>query len=120
MGYYTYYTLQANDAKTNLPVNEAMERKICERLFEISKGAIFEDETFDHCLSDSLKWYRHEEDLVELSKEFPEVTFLLEGEGEDRDDMWRFFVCNGECEIVEAVITYEQPSNPKFRCTAFY
>lgn len=34
------------------------------------------------------KWYEHEEDMIRLSKEFPDFTFVLEGRGEERTDWW--------------------------------
>ena len=114
MGYYTYYTMGAHDTKTNAPVNEELEKTICERLYAISKGAIFEAETFEECLDDSLKWYDHFEDMLSLSVEFPDVVFILEGEGEERDDNWRLFVQNGMWEEVRARIMWDSPTNKNF------
>lgn len=34
------------------------------------------------------KWYEFEEDMIRLSKQFPDFTFVLEGRGEERPDWW--------------------------------
>ena len=34
------------------------------------------------------KWYECEEDMIKLSKAFPDFTFVLEGRGESREDWW--------------------------------
>lgn len=34
------------------------------------------------------KWYEYEEDMIRLSKQFPDFTFVLEGRGEERPDWW--------------------------------
>lgn len=114
MGYYTYYTMEARDTKTNAPLSEEMEAKICQRLWEISNDAIYNGNSFCDCLGDCLKWYDHADDMLKLSKEFPDVMFMLEGEGEERDDNWRLFVQNGEWELCTANIVYESPRNRKF------
>lgn len=115
MGYYTYYTMEAYDTTTKTPLSEEKEKEICERLMEISKGAIYDGDRFWKCLDDTLKWYNHKEDMIALSKEFPDVIFMLEGEGEERDDNWRLYVQNGEWEVVHATIVWNAPGCEKFR-----
>ena len=34
------------------------------------------------------KWYDWEESMTALTKEFPDVEFYLEGNGENKDDWW--------------------------------
>lgn len=114
MGYYTCYTMNARTID-GYNLTEEMEAAICKRLREISGDAIFEGKTFEDCLSDELKWYKHEHDLLELSKEFPNVIFALEGEGEERDDTWRLYVHNGEYERGYAQIVWKKPENKNFR-----
>lgn len=115
MGYYTYFTMEAIDTSTNLPLSVEKEKEICKRLWEISEDAIYEGENFYECLGDTLKWYDHQKDMITLSKEFPEVMFMLEGEGEERDDIWRLYVHNGEWELCTARIEFEVPDIEKFR-----
>ena len=115
MGYYTYFTMEACDTTTNAPLSAEKEKEICKRLWEISKDAIYEGDCFYDCFGDTLKWYDHHDDMIALSKEFPDVMFMLEGEGEDRDDNWRLFVQNGEWEEVFATIVWNAPSYKKFQ-----
>lgn len=41
------------------------------------------------------KWYDWEEDMTALSKKFPNFLFLLEGDGEHRDDVWGAYFLDG-------------------------
>ena len=115
MGYYTGYNLTAIDTKTEFPLTEEMEARVCARLIAISNDAIDEGNTFGECLNDVLKWYDHEKDMIELSKEFPDIMFMLEGEGEERDDNWRLYVHNGELEWVRAMLVWDAPVTQKFQ-----
>lgn len=47
--------------------------------------------------SECIKWYpeHYEKELTQLSKMFPEVLFILDGEGEEAGDLWRMFFKNG-------------------------
>ena len=56
---------------------------------------------------DSMKWYEWESDMLTLSSEFPEMEFVLYGEGEERDDNWRAFFKNGECVYQQAHMYYD-------------
>lgn len=49
------------------------------------------------------KWYDSKDDLVEVSKEFPDTVIEMDVEGEERDDNWTIRVKNGEKEIVRAI-----------------
>lgn len=52
--------------------------------------------TIEYALTDIVKlnsdeyisWYDHDADMRQLAKMFPEFSFTLEGEGEDRFDWW--------------------------------
>lgn len=46
--------------------------------------------------SDGLKWYDHEKEMKQLSKEFPDVLFKLHGEGEDKYDIWDKYFMGGK------------------------
>lgn len=58
-----------------------------------------------------IKWYIWEEDMIKLSKFYPETIFLLEGQGEDPKDLWKAYFHNGTCSISEAQIVFD-PINP--------
>jgi hypothetical protein len=54
--------------------------------------------------NDEVKWYDAEDDLREISKEFPEVLFELHGEGEDVGDIWNEYFKNGKVQYCKAEI----------------
>ena len=53
-----------------------------------------------------MKWYEAEDDMKELSKRYPEYWFLLYGEGEDRNDIWKAMFHNGVMQKVYAEIYF--------------
>lgn len=107
MGYYTRFDLEIKPEQTEaheLEIIKAIMAKIC----DCSPEAIADDEA-EYCFDDSLKWYDHDEDMIEISKQFPDVLFILKGEGEDHDDMWRNYYHNGEYEETYAEIVFPTP-----------
>lgn len=84
MGYYTRYELAIG---TDDPELEAKIR--AEVIAESGYGAIDQD---------TIKWYGHDEDLIKVSKNYPDVLFTLDGEGEESGDVWRKYYKNGETE----------------------
>lgn len=81
MGYYTRYELITDH-------DHDMEK------FE---AAIREESGYGcNMFEDSIKWYSCEEDMVSVSKRFPDVTFYLQGEGEETGDLWAMWFKNGE------------------------
>lgn len=56
-----------------------------------------------------MKWYDHDEDMLALSKAFPNIVFVLTGEGEDRDDNWISYYKNGQIEVCHGRIVYDEP-----------
>lgn len=94
MGYYTDYSLE-----TNAP---GIEEDIAEAIADESGfgGNIFRH---DYC---ECKWYGHKEDMLNVSKKFPDVIFILTGEGEEPGDLWKKRFVNGQVDEVRAEITY--------------
>ena len=103
MGYYTNVHMEIRDCtgKEVDKYNEAF-LPIAYRFYEIWES--YRDITSDEfrrdqeayaeeCLSDFLdwkevKWYELDSDMIELSKSYPDFTFIIEGRGEDREDWW--------------------------------
>lgn len=54
------------------------------------------------------KWYDHEQDMIRVSKDYPEVLFILRGEGEEAGDLWISYFKNGKYQRHEAIITYPE------------
>lgn len=54
---------------------------------------------------ESCKWYECEDDMVEISKSYPELIFKIHGEGEENTDIWDAYFKNGKKQVHKAVIT---------------
>lgn len=104
MGYNTYYTMKIDRLKdgdiTNI-FTKAYDLGISDNwpfyLHDQDKE-IFD--TYDEC-----KWYSFEEDMIALSKEFPNLIFHLHGEGENAGDLWEEHFMNGKVQYCPAEIT---------------
>jgi hypothetical protein len=46
--------------------------------------------------AESMKWYGYEEDMLALSKDYPDYLFILQGDGEDRGDDWVMYFKGGK------------------------
>lgn len=107
MGYYTDYNLTTeNDEKYT-------EYQMVSALLDINSDLGDPSNTFSFGEIfgwDSLKWYGHEKDLIELSKRFPEVLFTLEGHGEEKEDIWREYYRNGQIQWAPAQIIFDEPT----------
>ena len=108
MGYYTYYSLEAYENRGF--VNAEKEAAITAALDEIFEGSIG-DTTWVNFFYDSMKWYEHDTDMLNLSRKFPEVLFILSGEGEERDDNWISYYKNGEIETCYGRIIFDEPQS---------
>jgi hypothetical protein len=58
--------------------------------------------------AEECKWYSCVEDVLKLSKEHPDILFLLEGEGEEAGDIWKFYAKNGRSCFQEAKIIFDE------------
>ena len=79
MSYYTEFSL--NISKEGNECRELIEKEI-EKMDVFSEGN-YEDGYFAY-----EKWYEFDNDMHILSMRFPDVTFELEGFGEEHDDHW--------------------------------
>jgi hypothetical protein len=113
MGYYTHFDLTMHPEQDTARELEIM-RVIASKIYEEDPANI-SGNTASWCLSDHLKWYDHIEHMIEVSKQFPDIAFILDGEGEEYSDIWREYYCNGEWEGVCAEIVYPEPTNPLFK-----
>lgn len=114
MGYYTVYTLDAEtynrdtNKRTSLPndmydkINEALRKR------EVLDYALTED--WD--CADAVKWYDHDDDMIAVSKLFPDVLFCLHGEGDNNDDLWETYYLDGKKQHCGAEIIYP-PFDPQ-------
>ena len=110
MSYYTNYeiTVEKIDPETFTPTWPVTRHKMpdnSEIPDELADAmcTLCEELEFDRidAFSGYAKWYDWEEDLKELSKQYPEFMFTVEGAGEDSFDFWI-------CWIVNVKSQYEQ------------
>lgn len=100
MGYYTRYELKV----------EPYSHEIDE--------AINEDENLDYAIGEykqECKWYDHDADMINFSKQFPETLFTLKGEGEEAGDLWVIYYKNGKMQHCPAKLTYDEFDESKLK-----
>jgi hypothetical protein len=115
MGYYTKFELHAVDVKTGSLITMAEEEAIAKSLWYLTGGSDrYTPKSIEGCLDEQMKWYDHEEDMAALSKEFPNILFVLDGVGEEFPDAWRKWFYNGTVEASYAEVVYPRPQNPLF------
>lgn len=100
MGYNTRYTLSVKNGDYETDYQK-----------EIEELSGYEGSTFE----EFIKWYDHEDHMREISKKYPEVLFILDGKGEDSEDLWRDYYKNGLKQSARAVISYEEFDHTKLK-----
>lgn len=120
MGYYTRFNMEVQDID-NVGYNAfEIAKYMLDKYHEKSSFYPFENqlkhfiddvdnqigEAYGLCLDDDedAKWYKHTDEMTELSKEFPNVLFKLHGEGEDSGDIWDAYFMNGKMQYCPARI----------------
>lgn len=117
MGYYTRFDMSVYDGNYNsFDIAKYMSEKSKENdayyAFEYDLEKFFEKGDMDEQCGDALvlslesndesKWYEHEKEMRDLSKEFPDVVFKLHGEGEENEDIWDKYFMNGKMQYCHA------------------
>lgn len=108
MGYYTEHELEILESELTV-----------QDLYEKWENGEIKFEGFDYALESDgstyteVKWYNHEKDMIELSKEFPTYLFKLKGEGEEAGDLWVKYYKNGKSQTCGAIITFEDYDESK-------
>ena len=64
-------------------------------------------------LTDTYKWYDYDEEMLELSKQFPETVFCLYGDGEESMDVWYKYYKNGKSQYCPAKVTFDEYDESK-------
>lgn len=101
MGYETRYDLSKTN---NSPSTHEIAKLICD-----SNGYSSDTEYMTSALEHQwgIKWYKHEDDMIKVSENWPDIEFVLDGVGEEFPDVWRKVFKNGEISRFRAVIRYE-------------
>ena len=113
MGYYTEHSMVArNVSQEDLDRNNTAlkEKEILN--YALYQGELYGKENNKEAIFscyDAVKWYDHEEDMIEVSKEFPNAVFELSGQGEEFGDVWKEYFSSGNSEFCRGEIIYEKP-----------
>ena len=84
MGYETYYSLDIVVGDKTLLDSEEFQT-----FFKSTTLYDFDD------LEDSIKWYEFDKDMLNISEHYPDTVFEIYGDGEESDDKWVSYWCNG-------------------------
>lgn len=110
MGYYTCYTLRVKDAGSCS--FEELDAAIEKTNRDLEFASWKEDQ---YWFGSELAWDNHENDMVKLSKQFPEIIFVLSGAGDMPEDLWKKYFRNGLIQRAPANITYDEFDECKLR-----
>ena len=107
MGYHTYFTLSVIGA------NRTDQERIREMLANLGVlgYALQEESGADYGPQDCVNLFGHDDDMLEVSREFPQVLFSLHGEGDSTGDIWESHYLGGKTYTQPAIITIP-PFNP--------
>ncbi len=97
MGYYTHFKLMVTGETDIDIIGELRDENDWAKGALDGGGAAYEE----------YKWYDCKEDMLEFSKRHPDILFLLEGEGEEAGDVWRFYAKNGRSFYQQAKMAFE-------------
>lgn len=115
MGYFTAYNLcvyEYENAMGDLVTDDRLNLVVEElKKLGVINYALREDLGF----YESVKWYDHDEDMLEVSKKFPDLLFCLCGEGEDQGDIWENYYNAGRMQACYAEIVIPPFDNTKLR-----
>lgn len=103
MGYYTAYELSIIEGDPKGIVENLIEQN------EDAGDAIDENGNYiEEC-----KWYDHDIDMKDFSKQYPHHLFCLKGKGEEQADLWKTYYKNGKSQECRAIITYPEYDESK-------
>lgn len=117
MGYYTRYSLsiiEGDEYKHKTEFATTVDGKQVE-IIVASNSDILKDVKDTLGVEDghACKWYYHHSNMIDVSEIYPNTVFMLEGRGEDPDDIWRKYYKNGLSQITDAVITFDKYDESK-------
>jgi len=116
MGYITEYTLGIEQNDNNVAVDEINEFIQKER--KVNKDfmyVFYEDLEYNDAIYGEGKWYNFDEDMMKLSKAFPDVVFRLEGDGEESDDVWVTYYKDGKYQNAQRTVIIEEYNPNKLK-----
>ena len=109
MGYYTKFTLDYILPEPNRELRALVELAL-ERDGTCTYGNLG---MFLEGRSDTCKWYEYRTDMIRFSKEFPDVIFSLQGEGEESGDLWIEYFKGGLTQVCRGKVVYPEYDESK-------
>lgn len=94
MGYNTYYKISVDDDKLEQYIEE---------IRSVSGYSNFEG---------SITWYDWQNDMQRVSQKYPEVTFRIDGDGDESGDVWAAWFKNGKVKKWRLVVSRPKGFNP--------
>lgn len=120
MGYYTKHDLKI-ETEIDLKKLEEIERYILDKDLNWEINSLNGKNTFT-CINEELlesgeseyfsdeptKWYRNLDDMKEMSLNFKDIIFRLDGKGEESGDIWRAYYLNGKEQYIQAKLVFDE------------
>ena len=100
MGYYTKFELSIISGNDHITDYEQ---------------EIIDSTDYSELFEDSIKWYDCEKDMIAYSKNHPNVTFCIDGEGEESGDIWKSYFKDGKVFTTKAELVFEDFSEDKLK-----
>jgi hypothetical protein len=101
MGYYTRYELSS-------PTKDNVDWEGIVADLRFAGGYPVAALNADGTQNQECKWYEHEEEMKKFSKKYPDMIFVLKGEGEESGDMWIKYFKNGKMQNAQISWTFEE------------
>lgn len=93
MGYYTDFIIKSEGLTAKQLKSELIS------INEYLDPSDFDDEWGNEEVQTCLKWYEYSKDINKLSLKYPEILFIITGDGENREDVWREYHLGGKSYI---------------------
>lgn len=87
MGYYTTFEVAV--------IEGCLDDDIVKILRE-ETSYTFEEDSENSVFADHIKWYTRQDDMLRISRRYPNVVFRVRGNGEESGDVWQTFYKNGK------------------------
>jgi len=100
MGYYTYYEMEVHKDISFPKEGSELDHDSAQQILRSSEEAINRNVDLV-MLEETLKWYSFGRDMRAISKEMENYVFVLYGDGEETDDVWKAMFYRGKMIRVE-------------------
>lgn len=96
MGYYTSFRIRLEPENPKI-LNDLQKTYIDAKYAFTEKGDAGEE----------IKWYFFARDMIEFSNKYPNTLFIVDGQGEGSEDIWRQYFKYGKTQYCPAQISFD-------------